>query len=314
MARRIRDFDWKSHPFGPPEQWPQSLKSALSICLHSAFPTAIYWGSELRLLYNDAWAPIPGPRHPAALGAPAREVWADIWHVLEPQLVELIETGEGLSVRDQLLPMRRYGSVEETYWNYSFTPIRGEDGAIVGVFNSGSETTETVLAQRRMRFLLELGEALRGTSSPQAACGTAIEMLGRHLGVRCCGFCEINPSDTQLEVTCEWTSDGMQSIGATLDLALLAPLLDPTLHAGRVLRIEDLTSDERADDARIRQTFAAAGVRAALAVPRTEAGRLVAALVLHSDVPRVWTDATTVLAEQVLERTWRWMERERALE
>ncbi|MBU2532144.1 MAG: PAS domain-containing protein, partial [Alphaproteobacteria bacterium] len=137
MARLIRERDWSDHPLGLPETWPQSLRSALSICLHSAFPTAIYWGSNLHLLYNDAWSAIPGPRHPNCLGAPAHEVWSDIWHIIAPQFIGLVDTGEGIFVEDQLLPMQRYGLPEETYWNYSFTPIRGEDGSVVGVFNTG---------------------------------------------------------------------------------------------------------------------------------------------------------------------------------
>ena len=68
------------------------MRSAVGICLRSAFPTAIYWGSELRLIYNDAWSHIPGPRHPAALGQPAQEVWSDIWHIIEPQFAQVIET------------------------------------------------------------------------------------------------------------------------------------------------------------------------------------------------------------------------------
>jgi len=64
MGARIRAHNWAATPLGPIETWPQSLRSALSICLHSSFPTAIYWGPERRILYNDAWAPIPGPRHP----------------------------------------------------------------------------------------------------------------------------------------------------------------------------------------------------------------------------------------------------------
>src|SRR3546814_20808078 len=69
----------------------------LSIVLHSSFPTAIYWGPELRLLYNDAWAPVPAERHPKALGRPAREVWADIWDVIGPQFEKVIAEGEGFS-------------------------------------------------------------------------------------------------------------------------------------------------------------------------------------------------------------------------
>ncbi len=148
MGALIRGHDWSSTPLGSPETWPQSLRSALSICLHSSFPTAIYWGPDLRLFYNDAWAPIAAERHPWALGRPGAEVWADIWGVVGPQLERVQATGEGFSTFDQMLPMVRGGQTRETYWNYSFTPIQGEDGAIAGIFNQGHETTDRVFAER----------------------------------------------------------------------------------------------------------------------------------------------------------------------
>ncbi|MCC2977334.1 GAF domain-containing protein [Sphingomonas sp. PL-96] len=147
MGVRIRAHDWAATPLGSPEGWPQSLRSALSICLHSSLPSAIYWGPELRLLYNDAWSPIPAERHPWALGRPAREVWADIWDVLEPQIAQ-VQAGQGFTTFDQMLPMMREGSARETYWNYSFTPIHGESGAVEGVFNQGHETTARILYER----------------------------------------------------------------------------------------------------------------------------------------------------------------------
>lgn len=148
MGALIRDHDWGGTPLGRPEGWPQSLRSALSICLHSSFPTAIYWGPELRLLYNDAWAQVPAERHPWALGRPAAEVWADIWPIVGPQFAAVMERGESVSLYDQLLPMVRCGVARETYWNYSLSPIRGEDSAVMGVFNQGNETTAAVVARR----------------------------------------------------------------------------------------------------------------------------------------------------------------------
>jgi hypothetical protein len=100
MPARIRDFDWSPTSLGPLEQWPQSLKAALGICLNSAFPTAIYWGEELVLLYNDQWSSIPAERHPWALGRPASEVWADVWDVVGPQMEAVLRTGEGFSTYD----------------------------------------------------------------------------------------------------------------------------------------------------------------------------------------------------------------------
>lgn len=147
MAELIRDRDW-SDGLGPLDQWPAALRSALSICLNSSFPTAIYWGPELRLLYNDSWSHIPGERHPWALGRPATEVWSDIWDVVGPQFDEVMASGKGLSTYDQLLPIMRNGIQTESYWNYSFTAIRDEFGEIVGIFNQGNETTAAVLARR----------------------------------------------------------------------------------------------------------------------------------------------------------------------
>ena len=121
MGALIRNFAWDEHPFGPPQTWPQSLRSALSICLHSAFPMAIYWGPDLRLLYNDAWAHVPAERHPGALGQTAADVWSDIWPVVGPQFRHVAESGEGFSTFDQMLALERGDSIEETYWNYSLT-------------------------------------------------------------------------------------------------------------------------------------------------------------------------------------------------
>lgn len=149
MGERIRAHDWASGPLGRPETWPRALRSALSICLHSSFPTAIYWGPELHLIYNDAWAPIPADRHPWALGRPGAEVWADIWDVVGPQFQRVVDTGEGFSTYDQLLWMERDGVPQETYWNYSFTPLLDDEGRVVGVLNQGNETTDRVLSDRR---------------------------------------------------------------------------------------------------------------------------------------------------------------------
>ena len=116
--------------------------------LASSFPSALYWGPELRLLYNDAWAPIPTDRRPGALGQPGATVWADIWDVVGPQMQRVMAAGEGFAVFDQMLEMNRGGRPHETWWNYSFTPVRDESGAVVGILNQGNETTRSVLAER----------------------------------------------------------------------------------------------------------------------------------------------------------------------
>ncbi len=148
MGERIRAFDWANHPLGPPAHWPPTLQTAISLCLNSSFPTAIYWGSGMYTLYNDAWSVIPAERHPGALGQPARELWADIWDTIGPQMAAVFATGEGIAQYEQMLPMVRAGSARETWWNYSFTALRDADNAIGGIFNQGNEVTALVLARR----------------------------------------------------------------------------------------------------------------------------------------------------------------------
>jgi PAS domain-containing protein len=155
MGQRIREFDWAAHPLGAPAGWPPELQMALNLCLNSSFPTAIYWGPDLHVLYNDAWSVIPAERHPWALGRPAREVWSDIWGVVGPQLAQVMATGEGIAQFEQMLPMERGGVARETWWNYSFTALRNADGRIGGVFNQGNEVTGLVLARRQRQAELE---------------------------------------------------------------------------------------------------------------------------------------------------------------
>ena len=162
MAERIRAFDWANHALGAPGTWPDALRFALDLALASAFPTAIYWGEDLHLLYNDAWAPILAARHPGALGRPAREVWRDAWDMVGPQMARVIATGQGFAVYDQRVATERAGRRQETWWNYSFTPLRDGAGRLCGLINQGNETTRSVLAERarlaeaaRLRDLFE---------------------------------------------------------------------------------------------------------------------------------------------------------------
>lgn len=310
MARLTRNYDWASHPFGPPQTWSQSLRSALSICLNSAFPTCIYWGPELRLLYNDAWAPIPGPRHPDALGARAQDVWADIWHIIQPQFAELVRTGEGLFVEDQMLPMRRFGFDEETYWNYSFTPLRAEDGRIVGIFNSGSETTDKVIQKRNSEFLITLNQDLRACGKTDDALDLALSRLGELLGATRVGIRErvaLNGAPA-FSLTSEWCAQGVASSEESVDLSLFAQEQVNDLLSGRIVQIS--LSDPEYFSASNR-FLEAAGISGLLAIPWSENGEVVSVIYVHTDAPRAYGALHVSTVEKVLETTMGWIERER---
>ena len=148
MGANIRAHDWASTPLGDPSSWPQSLRFALSICLSTPLVSAVHWGPELRILYNDAYAPALANKHPWGLGQPFAAVWAEIWDVLGPQIDAVIATGIGFSTENQFLRMERRGGAEDTWWIYSFAPIRGENGTVAGILVTALETTEKVRAER----------------------------------------------------------------------------------------------------------------------------------------------------------------------
>lgn len=180
LGRLMRGYEWSTSPLGAPSDWPQGLKSAASICLGTAFPIAIYWGPELALLYNDAWSPIPGEKHPHALGRPGREVWPEIWDDIGPLFAQVQKSGEGVWQQDQLLPMRRHGYTEECYFNFTFSPIRGDDGAVEGIFNAVVETTFRVIGERRERALRHVAERVSGARSEDEVFAAAIDALSAH--------------------------------------------------------------------------------------------------------------------------------------
>lgn len=93
MAKLIRSLDWSKTLVGSPSTWPQSLKTALSICLGSKFPMFVWWGKDLTVFYNDAYIPFTGLKHPTFLGRTAREQWAEIWSDLKPLTDQVMNTG-----------------------------------------------------------------------------------------------------------------------------------------------------------------------------------------------------------------------------
>lgn len=157
MGARMRDHDWAATPLGPPDTWPQSLRSTLSACLNSPLLGTILWGPDLRMLYNDSYIPSLADRHPAALGRPVAEVWGAVWERVSPPFHEAMATGRGFSQENVELPMIRRGRAETTHWFFTATPIRGEDGRIAGLLNQGIEITERVLTERRA--MEEIGRA-----------------------------------------------------------------------------------------------------------------------------------------------------------
>lgn len=156
----MRNLDWSATPLGPTAAWPQSLRTSVSTCLNCSFPILIWWGSQLVMLYNDAYATILGDKHPRALGLPGQQVWPEIWDTIGPMLGRVMEHGEATPAEDLPLVLHRHGYPEQCWFSFSYSPIRDEADRVAGVFCPVIETTARVLAERRSAVLLDLERTL----------------------------------------------------------------------------------------------------------------------------------------------------------
>jgi PAS domain S-box-containing protein len=182
MGDMIRAFDWAKTSIGSIQDWPQSLRTVIDIMLHSQSPIFLWWGTDLIQFYNDAYRPILGRnKHPAALGDSGRHTWVEIWHVINPMIEAVMARGESTRVQDGLLVLERNGFAEEGYFDYAFSPVRNESGRVAGIFVACGETTQRVLAERRIASLRTLAADCAEASSVTEVCRAAALTLAQNI-------------------------------------------------------------------------------------------------------------------------------------
>ena len=150
MAERVRAHNWAATPLGAIAQWPQSLATLVALMLSSRQPMFMAWGPQQIWLYNDAFIPIAGEKHPRALGRSAADVWSEIWTDIQPLFTQVF-AGGAVQMDDISLQIDRHGMPEESHFAFAYTPVPGEDGAVAGLFGTCIETTEQVLADAALR-------------------------------------------------------------------------------------------------------------------------------------------------------------------
>jgi signal transduction histidine kinase len=165
----MRQVDWSATAVGPPDSWPQSLRTALGIVMDSRFPMYIAWGADFVQFYNDAYRPILGStKHPAALGLRSSVTFAESWEeYIRPLFQRVMDEGEPTYIEDWLLPLDRHGYLEDCYFTFCYSAIRVESGKVGGVLVTVVETTDRVLGERRLKLLREL--AARGAEASSVA-------------------------------------------------------------------------------------------------------------------------------------------------
>ena len=176
----MRGHEWTGTPLGLPEHWPQSLKTVVNIVLTSRYAMWMCWGEKFSFLYNDAYRPTLGIKHPWALGRPAYEVWAEIWHEIGPRIESVLATGEATYKEGLLLFLQRSGFPEETYHTFSYSPLADDGGSICGMLCVVTEETERVIGERRMATLRDLAADLAASNTEHEVLAAIERQLGQN--------------------------------------------------------------------------------------------------------------------------------------
>lgn len=205
MGARMRGHDWSQSPLGPIAGWPESLRTVVNLMLDSRFPMFIAWGEQLGFLYNDAYIVMLGSKHPQALGRRFEHIWSEIWSDIEPFIGQAM-AGKASFHNDLPLTLQRHGYEERAWFTFSYSPLRGADGRVAGMFCACTETTGKVLTEqhvndaeqargalqlanrRKDEFLAMLAHELRNPLAPIATAAELLQVAGigadqvRHAG------------------------------------------------------------------------------------------------------------------------------------
>lgn len=307
MHASMRAFDWNARGFGPPHAWPGSLLALVNLMLDSAFPICLAWGPELRLLYNEAYLPLLGSKHPQALGSRMQEVWPETWRSLEPVVRRALAGQQGLFENFPVEDLR-YGRAHTRWFTLAHAPVHGNDGSVDGVVCIAHETTEQLLMERRHVFQLRLSDRLRGLSGVDEITAHACRLLGLQLGMARVALMEFDEGARTLQPRQDWTAGELPALAGVpvpaerFGLAALAQL-----RAGQVLRVDQLTADANAG-----AVSHAEAARCRLAVPVFRRGGLCAVLLVEGTQEHAWREDEIGLAEETAERTWAAVERAQA--
>jgi PAS domain S-box-containing protein len=296
-AARIRAMDWSRTPIGPIENWPESLRVAVDLCLIGRFPMHVWWGKELTYIYNDAHIPVLGKRHPDALGRPAAEVWAEVWPMLVPQVEAVMLRGESTWNDRAYVVLERNGFREDGWFTWSYSPIRDEAGRIAGLMCIAVEDTARVLAEReRDRLEARQQQRVEETRAKLAAIVESSDdaVIGK----------------TLQGIITTWNSGAERIFGYTAAEAVgqhIAILIPPERHDEEANILARLAQGERVEHfetARITKHGQKIDVSLSVSPIKNSAGEIVGASKIVRDITaRKRTEASLALHAEELARS-----------
>lgn len=148
MQQRVLEHAWHTTPLGPRDSWPATLRVAVEMVLASRFPQCLVWGPQLITIHNDAFGTLLGDK-PDALGRSFSDVWSESWDSIAP-IAERAFQGEATFIEDFPLQVMRRGYPEQAYFTFCYSPVRDEQGVVLGMLDTVVETTEKVIIERRL--------------------------------------------------------------------------------------------------------------------------------------------------------------------
>ncbi|GAB2914055.1 hypothetical protein GCM10027093_60670 [Paraburkholderia jirisanensis] len=127
----------------------------------------LWWGEEFVQIYNDAYRPVLGAKHPRAMGQRFSDCWSEVFHILGPMAERPFRGGPASVSDDIAVLIERNVPREETHFRLAYSPVPDQsvESGIGGVLATVAEITEQVHADRQLRTLRELGS--RGLSDVQ---------------------------------------------------------------------------------------------------------------------------------------------------
>jgi len=174
---QMRSINWSLTPLGDPTSWPECICTIIGICLNSSFPMSVYVGDDYYLFYNEAYIAIAGDRHPDIMGKTRQEAWPEVWEQLKPQFDAVYYYGESFRKQDRMIMIKRYGIMEECYFDYTLSPVANADGQICGIFNVVIESTGRVISERRNQLLQQLNMQSHAFQTEQQGFEEAISLM-----------------------------------------------------------------------------------------------------------------------------------------
>lgn len=304
--------DWADTLVGYPSGWSPLLRHSVSLMLEAQFPMFIAWGAQLALLYNSAYLPLIGAKHPTALGNALEAVWAELWGSVQP-LAERALAGEPTFAADVPRVMLINGRMQTCWFTFSYSPIRDDDGDVAGILCVICETTERVRLEARRALQLEAVDELEELTEIGDVAHVASKLLGQHLGTPHVFYAEVDEAQDAFTVTRDWSLDASKSLeGRTGRPDAYGAQAISQLRSGRPLVVTDVHIDDLTSN--FAQAYADLGVRSVLALPLVKSGVLSATLNVCDSVPRDWTVEDLAMASDIAERTWHAVERVRAAE